>query len=133
MRALELYRASGKPLSALRKKQKKELPFEVVKIGLELPREELYQRIDGRMDAMISHGLFDEAAKLYDRKELNALQTVGYKEIFGFMDGEYDWEEAVRLLKRNSRHYAKRQLTWFKKDREIKWLSPSGAMDSLKF
>ncbi|MFM9840152.1 MAG: tRNA (adenosine(37)-N6)-dimethylallyltransferase MiaA [Cyclobacteriaceae bacterium] len=121
MRALELYRASGKPLSALRKKQKKELPFEVVKIGLELPREELYQRIDKRMDAMIVQGLFDEAAKLYDRKELNALQTVGYQEIFGFMDGQYDREEAVRLLKRNSRHYAKRQLTWFKKDREIEW------------
>jgi tRNA dimethylallyltransferase len=121
MRALELYRASGKPLSVLRKKQKKELPFEVIKIGLELPREELYQRIDSRMDAMIAQGLFEEAAKLYDRKELNALQTVGYQEIFGFIDGEYDREEAVRLLKRNSRHYAKRQLTWFKKDREIEW------------
>jgi tRNA dimethylallyltransferase len=121
MRALELYRASGKPLSVLRKKQKKELPFEVIKIGLELPREELYQRIDGRMDAMIAQGLFEEASRLHNRKELNALQTVGYKEIFGFMDGEYDREEAVRLLKRNSRHYAKRQLTWFKKDRGIEW------------
>jgi tRNA dimethylallyltransferase len=121
MRALELYRAAGKPMSELRKKEKKELPFEVVKVGLELPREELYERIDARMDKMIEQGLFDEAEKFYARKELNALQTVGYREIFGFMEGEYDRDEAIRLLKRNSRHYAKRQMTWFKRDEEIRW------------
>jgi tRNA dimethylallyltransferase len=131
MRALELYCASGKPLSVLRKRQKKELPFEVVKIGLELQREELYQRIDDRMDKMIEQGLFEEAEKLYAKRKLNALQTVGYREIFGFMDGAYDREEAVRLLKRNSRHYAKRQLTWFKKDREIAWCKSSEAIQSI--
>jgi tRNA dimethylallyltransferase len=121
MRALELYRAAGKPMSELRKKEKKELPFEVVKVGLELPREELYERIDARMDKMIEQGLFEEAERFYARKELNALQTVGYREIFGFMEGEYDRDEAIRLLKRNSRHYAKRQMTWFKRDVEIRW------------
>jgi tRNA dimethylallyltransferase len=122
IRALELNRASGQRVGALRKKNKKELPFEVFKIGLELPREELFQRIDERMDRMIAQGLFVEAEKFYPRKQLNALQTVGYQEIFGFMDGEYDREEAIRLLKRNSRRYAKRQLTWFKKDKEVEWL-----------
>ena len=79
------------------------------------------KRIDDRMDAMIAKGLFEEAEKFYPRKELNALQTMGYQEIFDFMDGLYDKDEAIRLLKRNSRRYAKRQLTWFKKDREIDW------------
>jgi tRNA dimethylallyltransferase len=133
MRALELNRASGKPLRTLRKKQTKELPFEVVKIGLELPRRELYQHIDDRMDKMIEQGLFEEAAEFYPRRGLNALQTVGYQEIFGFMDGEYDREETVRLLKRNSRRYAKRQLTWFKRDKEIMWCRPSEAIQNLKF
>ncbi len=121
IRALELNRVSGQSVGSFRKKSKKELPFEVIKIGLELPREELFQRIDDRMDAMIAKGLFEEAGKFYPRKQLNALQTVGYQEVFGFMDGQYDREEAIRLLKRNSRRYAKRQLTWFKKDREIAW------------
>jgi tRNA dimethylallyltransferase len=133
MRALELYRAAGKPMSELRKKERKELPFDVVKIGLELPREELYERIDARMDKMIEHGLFEEAEKFYARKELNALQTVGYREIFGFMKGEYDREEAIRLLKRNSRHYAKRQMTWFKRDEKIRWCRADEVIQNLKF
>jgi tRNA dimethylallyltransferase len=124
IRALELNRASGQSVGSFRKKSKKELPFEVIKIGLELPREELFQRIDDRMDAMIAKGLFEEAEKFYPQKALNALQTVGYQEIFGFMDGQYDREEAIRLLKRNSRRYAKRQLTWFRKDEEVKWFRP---------
>jgi tRNA dimethylallyltransferase len=126
VRALEIIRSSGKPFSTFRKKNIKELPFQVVKIGLELPREVLYARIDARMDAMIEAGLFGEAERLHPLKNLNALQTVGYQEIFGFLDGEYDREEAVRLLKQNSRHYAKRQLTWFKKDLEIRWFSLDG-------
>jgi tRNA dimethylallyltransferase len=123
MRALEVFEGTGKPFSAWRKKSTKALPYEVIKIGLELGREKLYERIDSRMDKMIEQGLFEEAAKLYSKKHLNALQTVGYKEIFDFMDGLYDREEAIRLLKRNSRHYAKRQLTWFKRDREISWFT----------
>ncbi len=124
IRGLEIVRASGKPVSAFRVSKKRELPFEAIKIGLELPREELYDRIDLRMDRMIEQGLFQEAERFYSRKELNALQTVGYKEIYGFMDGAYDKEEAIRLLKRNSRNYAKRQLTWFKKDKETVWCRP---------
>ena len=122
MRALELNLSSGQPMHILRKKKKIELPFQVTKIGLELPREELYQRIDLRMDQMIERGLFEEATRFYPQRHLNALQTVGYQEIFGHLEKKYDREEAIRLLKRNSRHYAKRQMTWFKKDQEIRWM-----------
>jgi tRNA dimethylallyltransferase len=121
MRALELNYASGKSLKELRNKKKINHPFSIVKIGLELEREELYNRIDQRMDKMIASGLFEEAKQFYPQRELNALQTVGYQEIFGYVDGLYDRDEAIRLLKRNSRHYAKRQMTWFKKDKEVKW------------
>lgn len=121
MRALELNYASGKSLNELRNRKKTDHPFSIVKIGLELERETLYSRIDQRMDAMIASGLFEEAKKFYPMRILNALQTVGYQEIFGYLDGLYDREEAIRLLKRNSRHYAKRQMTWFKKDKEVNW------------
>ena len=121
MRALELNYASGKSLNELRNRKKTDHPFSIVKIGLELERETLYSRIDQRMDAMIASGLFEEAKKFYPMRNLNALQTVGYQEIFGYLDGLYDREEAIGLLKRNSRHYAKRQMTWFKKDKEVNW------------
>jgi len=124
MRALELYRVANIPVKQLRKKAKLEHSFEIIKIGLEVSRKELYERIDARMDRMIEMGLFGEAEKFYSQRTLNALQTVGYREIFNFLDGEYDREEAIRLLKRNSRRYAKRQLTWFKKDQQIKWFQP---------
>ncbi|MGM0581042.1 MAG: tRNA (adenosine(37)-N6)-dimethylallyltransferase MiaA [Bacteroidota bacterium] len=124
IRALELYRATGKNMSFYRGQEKQvERPFNIIKIGLERPREELYDRINLRMDQMIAEGLFEEAEKLYPFKNLNALQTVGYSEIFGFLNGEYDREEAIRLLKRNSRRYAKRQMTWFKRDPEFVWFS----------
>ncbi len=125
MRALELHLAGNKPQHELRNQKKTVRPFEVVKIGLELDREELYQRIDSRMDVMIASGLFEEAERFYPKRNLNALQTVGYREIFDFLDHQYDKEEAVRLLKRNTRRYAKRQLTWFKRDAEIKWFKPN--------
>lgn len=121
MRALELFQSTGKSLSSLRKNEKVAHPFEVKKIGLNVPREELYKRIDRRMNKMIEAGLFDEAKQFYSHKNLNALQTVGYREIFDYMDGRYDYEEAVRILKRNSRRYAKRQLTWFQRDDSIQW------------
>ena len=125
IRALELFRATGKNMTYYRAQTSKvERPFNIIKIGLERPREELYQRINLRMDQMIAAGLFEEANELYPFKNLNALQTVGYSEIFGFLDGDYDKEEAIRLLKRNSRRYAKRQMTWFKKDTEFKWFLP---------
>ncbi|MBS1485946.1 MAG: tRNA (adenosine(37)-N6)-dimethylallyltransferase MiaA [Bacteroidetes bacterium] len=121
MRALELLTTTGQTIEALRQKRKIEHPFDVIKTGLNIPREELYKRIDARMDAMIAAGLFDEVRQLYPFKNLNALQTVGYREIFDFIDGLHDYEETVRLLKRNSRRYAKRQLTWFTRDKEITW------------
>ncbi len=124
MRALEVKLATGKSISAFQTSTKKEHPFTVIKIGLELDRAELYKRIDDRMDQMIALGLFEEAAQLLPYRNLNALQTVGYREIFDYLDGQYDREEAVRLLKRNSRRYAKRQLTWFKHDEEIVWFRP---------
>lgn len=124
MRALEVKIATGKSIASFQKKAVKTLPFRVVKIGLELERARLYERIETRMDEMITHGLFEEAQELYPFKEKNALQTVGYQEIFAFMDGQYDRPEAIRLLKRNSRRYAKRQLTWFKRDEAIKWFNP---------
>jgi tRNA dimethylallyltransferase len=124
IRALEVKIASGESITAFRKKEKRKHAFDIVKIGLELPREELYRRIDERMDQMIAEGLFDEAKELYPFRNHNALQTVGYQEIFGFMENEYDYEECVRLLKRNSRRYAKRQLTWFKRDNGFGWFHP---------
>jgi tRNA dimethylallyltransferase len=125
MRALEVIQSTGFRLSTLRTQHKRKLPFEVIKVGLHMDRNELYSRIDQRVDEMIVNGLFDEAERLFPMRSLNALQTVGYQEIFGFLEGKYDREEAIRLLKRNTRRYAKRQMTWFRKDKEIKWFLPT--------
>jgi tRNA dimethylallyltransferase len=124
MRALEIIRGTGQKFSSFRVKKQVERPFKVIKIGLSRDREELYARIDERMDQMIEKGLFEEATSFFELRHLNALQTVGYSEIFGFLEGKYDRVEAVRLLKRNSRRYAKRQLTWFRRDEDIKWFHP---------
>lgn len=133
MRALEVVIGTGKSISSFQSKNKFTHPFDIVKIGLELDREELYDRIDTRMDNMIASGLFSEAQELYPFRNHNALQTVGYKEIFDFIDGAYDYNETVRLLKRNSRRYAKRQLTWFRRDPEVHWFSPNSIGSILKF
>jgi tRNA dimethylallyltransferase len=124
IRALEICRGTGNPYSSFRTDQKTSRDFEMIKIGLERSREEIFGRIDNRMDEMIKNGLFEEAERFYSTKHLNALKTVGYREIFGYLDGAYDKNEAIRLLKRNSRRYAKRQLTWFKKDAEFNWFHP---------
>lgn len=133
MRALEVYRGTGRPFSSFRKKKLVKRPFQITSIGLEMDREQLYARIDERMDQMISQGLFEEAEALFPLRELNALQTVGYSEIFGFLAGEYSREEAVHLLKRNSRRYAKRQLTWFKKDPNTRWFRPSEEAELIQY
>lgn len=133
MRALEVIRGTGRPFSSFRIKKKIDRPFKVIKIGLERPRPELYERIEKRMDQMIQAGLFDEADALFGKRHLNSLQTLGYTEIFDFLEGKYDRAEAIRLLKRNSRRYAKRQLTWFKKDPDIKWFNPENQIDILNF
>lgn len=114
LRALEVIRQTGQPYSSLRTGTKAERPFRTLGICLTRPREELYARIDARMDQMLAAGLVDEVRKLVPFREHNALQTVGYQEVFGYLDGTYDFDEMVRLLKRNSRRYAKRQLTWFR-------------------
>ena len=123
IRALEVRLATGSSIASFHTKHKIRHPFSILKIGLELPREELYRQIDNRMDTMIEQGLFEEAKNLYQYKDRQALQTVGYQEIFDFIDGQYSEEEAIRLLKRNTRRYAKRQLTWFKRDADIRWFS----------
>jgi tRNA dimethylallyltransferase len=121
IRALEVKLSTGSSIASFRTKNRIVHPFSIIKIGLELPREDLYTRIDDRMDKMIQQGLFEEATNLYPHRHRRALQTVGYQEIFDFIDGKYEKEEAIRLLKRNSRRYAKRQLTWFKRDAEMHW------------
>jgi tRNA dimethylallyltransferase len=133
IRALEVKLGTGSSIASFRKRKTHEHFFNILKIGLELPREELYERIDERMDKMIDAGLFEEAAALYPFRDRQALQTVGYQEIFDFIDGKYDREEAVRLLKRNSRRYAKRQLTWFKRDKEVHWFSPGNPEELIQF
>ena len=132
MRALEIILGTGQTFSGFHKKEKIDLPYDVVKIGLYMEREKLYKAIDRRMDVMIENGLFAEAESFFTVRHLNALQTVGYQEAFGFFEGLHNKEEAVRLMKRNSRRYAKRQLTWFRKDKEIHWYHPEDFGQILK-
>lgn len=124
MRALEVSMGTGQPYSSFRKGKIQQRDFKIIKIGLELPRALLYKRIDSRVDEMMNNDLLDEAKNLISKKHLNALQTVGYKEMFDFLEGKIPLEEAVDLIKRNTRRYAKRQLTWFRKDKEIQWFPP---------
>lgn len=119
---VEMSLATGRPYSSLRTHTRKERPFRVVKIGLERPREQLYARIDARVLQMMADGLADEAKAVYPKRALNSLQTVGFRELFGYLDGAYDLPRAVELIQRNTRHYAKRQMTWFRRDKEIYWL-----------
>ena len=125
LHALEICRASGQPFSTFRKGQQKERPFRVVKIGLTRDREELYSRINARVLQMMAAGLQQEAERVIPYRQCNSLQTVGYKEMFRFLDGEWTEEEAVRMIQQNSRHYAKRQLTWYRADASVHWLNLS--------
>ena len=124
MRALEVCITSGKPYSHQRKGERQRRPFRIVKIGTDLPRDVLYERINLRVDMMISEGLEAEARAMLPKRELNSLQTVGYREMFDYFDGNSSLDEAIELIKRNSRRYAKRQMTWFRRDAEIAWFSP---------
>ncbi|MFR9629016.1 MAG: tRNA (adenosine(37)-N6)-dimethylallyltransferase MiaA [Rikenellaceae bacterium] len=121
MRALEICRSSGSNYSSLRCGEAAERPFEIVKVGLDLPRAELYDRINCRVDQMVADGLIEEVRGVYALRSLNSLQSVGYTELFAHFDGEYDLERALELIKRNSRRYAKRQMTWFRRDKSIEW------------
>lgn len=124
MRALEVCITTGRPYSEQRSGSRAERPFNIVKIGTDMPREELYDRINRRVDMMVADGLEEEARAMYPKRHLNALQTVGYREIFDHLDGKCSLEEAIELIKRNSRRYAKRQMTWFRRDERVGWFSP---------
>ncbi len=125
MRALEVLLSTGQSITAFQKGKKEERAFNIIKIGLELPRQQLYNQINQRVDQMIEKGLVDEVRSLAQYQNVNALQTVGYREIFGYLNNEISLPGAVNLIKTNTRHYAKRQLTWFKKDKDVQWRSPS--------
>ena len=122
LHCLEICVSTGKPYSSFRRRAAKPRDFEVVKVALQRPREELYNRINARVDAMMAAGLEEEARGVYPLRELNSLQTVGYRELFTYFDGLINREEAIELIKQNSRHYAKRQMTWFGADKNIHWL-----------
>lgn len=122
VRALEVTLATGRKYSSFKTRPARERPFSIVKTGLTRPRPELYARIDARVEQMLAEGLVEEARALLPFRDLPALNTVGYKELFGYFDGCYDLAEAVRLIKRNSRHYAKKQLTWWARDPSINWI-----------
>jgi tRNA dimethylallyltransferase len=124
MRALEIIHQTGEKYSVLKGRKKKHRNFAILKIGLDMPREDLFDRINRRVDMMLDAGLLEEVQSLMPYKDHNALQTVGYTEFFEYFDGNYDLDEAVRLCKRNTRRYAKRQLTWFRKDKTIQWFAP---------
>ena len=121
IRALEVCLSTGKPFSSFHEKQKNQRPFKIQKIGLEMPREELYNRINQRVDLMLEKGWLEEAKAVFDKRHLNALNTVGYKELFQHLAGEMTLEEATEKIKTNTRRFVKRQLTWFKRDEEVEW------------
>ena len=128
LRALTFKRSTGESITSFRKGEAKRRDFNIVKIGLELPREVLYNRINHRVDMMMAAGLLDEVKELYPLRKLKNLQTVGYAELFDFIDGQCTLAEAVEKIKQNTRNYAKRQMTWFKKDKEVRWF-PANAKD----
>lgn len=123
--ALEVCLMTGKPYSSFRTKTKKQRPFSITKIGLMREREELYERINARVDRMMQQGLLEEAKKWYPQRHLNSLNTVGYKELFRYLDGEWTLDFAVEKIKQNSRIYSRKQMTWFKRDEEIHWINLS--------
>ena len=133
LHALEICTTTGKPYSDLRTGQRKERPFQVLKIGLNRPRPELYERINARVEEMMTDGLLQEAEQFHVYKQLNTLNTVGYKELYEYMDGKWPLNFAVNMIKQDSRRYAKRQLTWFNRDKEINWFHPDSEEDILKF
>ena len=131
--ALEICYQTGRTYTSFRTQSKKERPFRIVKIGLNRDRDELYNRINARVDAMMEQGLLHEAESLYDQRQLNALNTVGYKEMFDYMDGRWSLDEAVERMKGNTRRYARKQLTWFKRDEEVRWFHPGQIDEILKY
>jgi len=133
IRALEICETAGRPYSSFLKNQKRERDFGIIKIGLERTRDDLYNRINSRVDDMIEMGLEEEARLLFKFRNLNALNSVGYREFFDFFDGKISRDKTIELIKRNSRRYAKRQITWWGKDKDIKWFQPEQVQDIIQF
>jgi len=133
MRGIENCISSGKLHSELQKQKVSERNFKIIKIGFEMNRDELYKKINQRVDEMMASGLLKEVESLYLKRNLNALQTVGYSELFDFIDGKYNLDEAILKIKQHTRNYAKRQMTWFKKDDEIKWFHPSEVKEAITY
>ena len=133
MRALEVCITSGCKYSELRKGERKERDFKIVKVGVTMPREQLYDRVNRRVDLMIDAGLEAEARAVLPYRHCNSLKTVGYSEMFDYFDGEITLEQAVELIKRNTRHYAKRQLTWFRRDADVEWFNPTDKEQIIKY
>lgn len=131
--ALEICLSTGKAYSSFRHNVRKTRPFQIIKIGLTRNREELYSRIDQRVDEMISNGLLKEAANMYPQRNLNALNTVGYKELFDYIDGKTDLQKAIFKIKSNTHKYCRKQLTWFKRDPEIKWFTPENVEEIINY
>ena len=122
--ALEICTMTGQTYTSFRRHEKRERPFRIIKIGLYREREELYNRINQRVDEMMANGLLEEVKAMYPKRSLNALNTVGYKELFDYLDGRRTLDEAVERIKGNTRRYARKQLTWYKKDKQIRWFQP---------
>ena len=131
--ALEICTMTGRTYTSFRKREKKDRPFRIIKIGLNRDREELYNRINARVDKMMQQGLLEEAQNLFRMRELNALNTVGYKELFEYFNGRWSLDEAVERIKGNTRRYARKQLTWYKKDPLIRWFHPDQKKDIIDY
>lgn len=131
--ALEVCLMTGRPYSSFRTKTKKQRPFDIVKIGLMRDRDQLYDRINHRVDLMMQNGLLDEAKRYYPQRHLNSLNTVGYKELFKYLDGEWTLDFAIEKIKQNSRIYSRKQMTWFKRDQDIRWVNLSEKGDDATF
>ena len=131
--ALEICTMTGKTYTSFRKREKKQRPFKIVKIGLNRDRDELYHRINARVDQMMQQGLLKEAESVYALRKQNALNTVGYKELFIYLEGQWPLEEAVERIKGNTRRYARKQLTWYKKDPNIRWFHPDQKEDIINY
>ena len=131
--ALEICHMTGKTYTSFRTNKIKERPFQIIKIGLNLPREELYQRINQRVLNMIQEGWVEEVLKVYPKRELNSLHTVGYRELFDYLDGLYTLDEAIEKIQSNTRRYMRKQLTWFKRDQKIRWFSPNNIEEIINY
>lgn len=131
--ALEICYQTGRTYTSFRTQQKKERPFRIVKIGLNRDREELYNRINQRVDQMMEDGLLDEVKSLISKRSTNALNTVGYKELFDYLDGRWSLDEAVERIKGNTRRYARKQLTWYKRDADMRWFHPDNIEEILNY